>query len=1126
MPPFVPRKRQFSPEPTSSPVPSRHRGTPKSDKKSSLWTDIDAPSTAHRSAADTKKLIESLNDDDDDGDSSLSEVDSDEFEDVPPVKRQKTGAANGRKDADEEGEVDDDEMDWEDAIGESKAAAAGPTGADVDIGDISISLNEDGSYVEPTISLATGKKGPSKRERQMRSQTHCLHVLSLLWHNTVRNSWLNDKELQRILVEGLPDGVKREVRRWREAMGTLSKEELAAKKRKSGGRGRSSGNNLTNGRDWNYDAEHLEQGVPNLSRGDPLLRLLKVLTAYWRKRFLITAPALRKHGYKPLRRLRDEIRAWEKDKQDLEHGERIENREALRELAKKAEGSRDVGAQLFVALLRGLGIETRMVSNLQPAGLSFNMKEEANEKTKKEGTKKEDAKDEESSTKSTKKSTLSSRKQSQKLKPETPIRKSQRGDKARPISLDDSESSLSDPPSDPKDGNVESDDDLSVVDITPAPRKRPSIKYDRDMAYPNYWAEVCSPVSHKFIPVDPIVLSTIASTDDLLQTFEPRGMKADKAKQVICYTVAYASDGSAKDVTVRYLKRHQLPGKTKGVRMPVEKIPIHNSRGKVKKYEDFDWFASIMLMYRRPDKQRTAADDREEQTDLKPFKPEKEAKEVEKESLQWYKQSAEFVLEEHLRREEALLPGAKPVKTFVAGKGDKAREHPVYLRKDVVACKTSESWHKEGRAVIEGAQPRKYVPVRAVTLGRKREMEEALRETGERLQQGLYAKDQTDWIIPPPIENGVIPKNAFGNIDVYVPSMVPAGAVHLPLKGSAKLCRRLEIDYAEACTGFEFGKQRAVPVLTGVVVAEKHATLVRDAWRADQAEQRRKEDVKRAALSLHWWRKMLMGLRIIARMQAEYTVTDGGAPEAANPFVRRAQREGRDITEKSTDEEEYAGPGGFLPPGHEDEEVRKQQNGREGGEDFGGGFLVDDENAADATEGGGFLVEDGSDGQDDANTRTAGESSLGPRSLQSLHHSTYAQGQNNEDVDGEEELDSDPSVPMSQRRKSTPKKQKGKATPVSRRRQVAKEPSDSDDLSELSESPDEYIPPANTTTKGKAKQVKGRQSASKARSGKPAASSRRVSTRATARKSRYFAGSDSDEEDDGDDDNDDDEDDH
>ena len=64
---------------------------------------------------------------------------------------------------------------------------------------------------------------------------------------------------------------------------------------------------------------------------------------------------------------------------------------------------------------------------------------------------------------------------------------------------------------------------------------------------------------------------------------------------------------------------------------------------------------------------------------------------------------------------------------------------------------------------------------------------------------------------------GRIPKNDFGNIDLYVPSMLPQGAVHLPSKytyiftfsmrlsalnttvpGVGKIAKEFEMDFAEA----------------------------------------------------------------------------------------------------------------------------------------------------------------------------------------------------------------------------------------------------------------------------------------------------------------------------------------
>lgn len=1139
MPPFVPRKREHSPPPDT---PPKAKTTDKPARKASrfkpsLFDTADAPTTTAKSAEETKKYLESL----DDGEESeeLSDVDSDEFEDaMPAAKRQKTD------DEDDEG-GDDEAMDWEDAI------SAGPSNqeqVEPEIGDIDISMKDDGTaYIEPLVSLATGKKAPSKRERQIRMLTHCLHVQTLLWHNTIRNSWLNDKVVQKTLVENLSEGVKREVKRWRESMGMLTAEELAAKKReaaKKNAKGKKKGKE----RAWGSDATHAEPGVPNLSQGDPLLRLLKVLTAYWRKRFTVTAPGLRKKGYMPLRRLRDDIRDWEKDHNDMEEfGERIESREAFRELAKKCEGSRDVGAQLFVALLRGLGFETRMVANLQPIGLGTSKVEEADPKRSKK-EKKADSKAADKADADEAKAELKKNAQMNGKKPAR--KKSTRGSNAKPINLDDSdsESDLSDPPSDvemktvkstasskrfnsrpvranktnlstPNDSGSSSSpsdavvsisdngsDDLSIIDITPAPRK-PNKKYDRDMAFPTYWTEVLSSVSNKYIPVDPIVLSTIASNDELLQTFEPRGKKADKAKQVIAYTIAYSSDGSAKDVTVRYLKKHQMPGKTKGQRMYPEKVPVYNKRGKIKKYEDYDWFRTVISMYDRPEAKRTAADDLEDQTDLKIFKPVKEAKEVDKESLAGYKQSADFVLELHLRREEALIPGAEVVKTFAAGKGDKAKTHDVYRRDDVVTCKTVESWHKDGRSVKIGEQPIKYVPTRAVTLIRKREIESSLRETGQKAMQGLYSKSQTEWIIPDPIgPDGKIPKNAYGNMDVYVPTMVPQGAVHLPLKGSAKICRKLAIDYAEACTGFEFGKQRAVPVLTGVVVAEEHEDLVRDAWKTEQVEIKRKEDTKRTGVALGVWRKFLMGLRIVERMKVEYQDAGG---EESNPFVRRERKD----TNADAGDFEDSGAGGFFKPGHEEEEVpqhRKKEPVDECG--GGGGFLVESEGDTgdvDMDVGGGFLIEDIVDEFARAST-----SATTPMSLQDMHKNMPGDEENSDDNDDMDEDEEDGAPPPARKaRKPAPTKAKPRARAAPKPNAPKTKRSNTLLMEEppLSDAPSEN-PPEQPAKSYKSPQVvvKKQQRATRGRR----SSARSTATKVTPTKSQYFEqGSDDDVDD-------------
>jgi xeroderma pigmentosum group C-complementing protein len=75
----------------------------------------------------------------------------------------------------------------------------------------------------------------------------------------------------------------------------------------------------------------------------------------------------------------------------------------------------------------------------------------------------------------------------------------------------------------------------------------------------------------------------------------------------------------------------------------------------------------------------------------------------------------------------------------------------------------------------------KQVKARPMTLTRKREHELAKAENDDQpIMEGLYAGHQVELYHPPPIENGIIPKNAYGNIDLFVESMLPEGAVHLP----------------------------------------------------------------------------------------------------------------------------------------------------------------------------------------------------------------------------------------------------------------------------------------------------------------------------------------------------------
>ncbi|KLJ07256.1 hypothetical protein EMPG_17257 [Blastomyces silverae] len=853
MPPFLPRKRGLSEEPFPNKRPALELADP-------------GPSTKKYA----NEIAAGLSDDD--SESPLSSIASTHTDE---------GNQGHRTDDEDDDDDDDDEgEDWEDALQETSASTPVTPASSTAPQDLELTLEKNHAiFIDP---VAPGKKGPSKIEREIRIQTHCMHVQFLLFHNAIRNWWINDTELHQILRDQLPPAIKKEIEKWEIAAGRKQPEPPP-----NIGKGKGKDKKKLNKRqrDWGGEASRLEPGQPDMSRGDPTIQLLRVLAAYWRKRFRITAPGLRKMGYRPIATLQEEIRSFHKGDHDrYDHGERIGNLDEFRDMAHRSEGSRDVGAQLFTALLRALGIEARMVASLQPLGFGWTKVENYRVK-------------EQEATIATATAT---------------------GGDAEVPPTSSEESSEADEPSSKKSSKRR----LKKKDNLVAGKR-----FDSDLPFPIYWTEAVSPITHEIIPVEALILpstNAVATTPELLSSFEPRGIKAEKAKQVIAYVVAYSPDATAKDVTTRYLKRHTWPGKTKGFRMPVEKIPMHGGRGPAR-YFFYDWFKGAMRGYVRPEDKRTIVDEKEDAKDLVPNQPEKKLQKKEGDTLQSLRSSTEFVLERFLRREEAIRPGARHVRTFTSGKGDKMKEEKVYKRSDVEKCLSAESWHKEGRQIKVGEAPLKLVPIRAVTITRKREIEEAERESGEKQKQGLYALYQTEYIIPPPIKDGKIPKNAYGNIDCFVPSMIPKGATHIPWRGTVRICKKLGVDYAEAVTGFEFGSKMAVPVIDGVVVASENAGLVKDAWRAEDAERRKREKLKHDKLILSTWRKFIMGLRIAERIQVEYG--SGGDGEERNPFANGNGRLDRNIPPVDSGiewEDRRREPvdegGGFLLPG-EDEEL-------------------------------------------------------------------------------------------------------------------------------------------------------------------------------------------------------------
>jgi xeroderma pigmentosum group C-complementing protein len=193
------------------------------------------------------------------------------------------------------------------------------------------------------------------------------------------------------------------------------------------------------------------------------------------------------------------------------------------------------------------------------------------------------------------------------------------------------------------------------------------------------------------------------------------------------------------------------------------------------------------------------------------------------------------------------------------------------------------------------------VPAR-VSKSRIEEPEDADME--EPPATALYAFNQTSLYVPPPVVNGRIPKNAFGNLDIYVPSMVPPGGYHVRHASAKNAARLLGIDYADAVTGFQFKGRHGTAITSGAIVAEEYREAVEAVIEGFQTEQENEEARLYSLECLKLWRRFLAGLRIKERL-TEYTTT---GLKAAKPDIVRAKMDDAEEVEDDTME-----AGGFFP---------------------------------------------------------------------------------------------------------------------------------------------------------------------------------------------------------------------
>ncbi|KUI70032.1 DNA repair protein rhp41 [Cytospora mali] len=666
----------------------------------------------------------------------------------------------------------------------------------------------------PSRRNADRRKPISKEEKECRFHIHKVHLLCLLAHAEKRNHWCNDPVVQQTLRPLLTA----KIIQWLNP-----------------------GSNLT-----------------QFSQTESLKKGLQMTMERFQQRFSITERGLRRS-------------LWAEDEKQLEDYELPDDIDSclemvdFRKAAKSFNGSRDVGAQLFCALLRAAGVEVRLVVSLQP--LSFVPGGP----------------------------TLPKRRQ-----PKTPSRPAP----AR-VEAVQAVPSPSTPIPTPRsrlghpNATAYHIPDISAVPSSSSPRFAPRQPQLPESDYPVYWVEVLDAAHQKWQPVDPFVPGTLFRA----AKFEP---PASDRGNCLSYVVGFEESGAAKDVTRRYTKAFNA--KTRRMRIDGPMVPEEGKK----------WWRRVLKRYRVPGLITDL--DQIENNELSGL----EAREPLPRNVVDFKNHPIYALQRHLRRHEVLVPGASVVGTV--GAGSKGLLEKIYRRKDVRVARSADKWYRLGREIKPGEEPVKVLPKRKRPQRRGRlafdEEDESSDDDpvlGPSPAKGvpIFTFDQTQLYVPPPVVAGRIPKNRFGNLDTYVPSMVPAGGAHIVHPRAGRAAHLLGIDYAPALTGFDWKGRKGTAVYSGVVVPSEAEEGVRAVIGGFEDLELMMEEERRSLRALATWKRLLRGLRIRKSVFADEDMFDESIP--LEDIAIDEDRDGMGDAESGWGagrfEPDYDQAGGFEPEG-------------------------------------------------------------------------------------------------------------------------------------------------------------------------------------------------------------------
>ncbi|XP_053207638.1 DNA repair protein complementing XP-C cells homolog [Panonychus citri] len=358
----------------------------------------------------------------------------------------------------------------------------------------------------------------------------------------------------------------------------------------------------------------------------------------------------------------------------------------------------------------------------------------------------------------------------------------------------------------------------------------------------DYWCEIFVDTEEKWTCVD-----LESGTWDNPNEIEK------KSYSPLLYVVSWDNHSFVKDVSQRYCS---------------EFASCKFRRSRI----DDDWWTQT-LSYFRPAK-RSRQEKREDNQLAQIF-----ADRPMPSSLSDFKNHPLYVLKKHLLKYEVIYPPDAPIL-------GKFRNEVIYARECVKDVHSREYWMRQARVVRPNEEPYK------ISVKRKK-WDKNLGDFLRDLPLELFGEWQTDPYIPPDAKDGKVPRNQYGNVELFQPCMLPGGTVYLQLPGLIRIANKLKIDCAPAVTGFDncSGGAGVHPVFDGFVVCEEFADTLKAAWEEEQLNIKKREIAKREKRIYGNWRRLIRGVLIREQLKLKYSSRDD-EPEDGVEMSERDEKSG------------------------------------------------------------------------------------------------------------------------------------------------------------------------------------------------------------------------------------------